>query len=322
MIIKQLVYLDALARERHFRRAADACHISQPTLSAAIAQLEAELGVMIVKRGRRFIGLTTEGDLVVAHARRILADAQALKDSLGELRAGLRGRLRLGAIPTALPLVAHITAPFSKRYPAVKLTVLSLTSQEIQSRIDNFELDVGLTYLDNEPLANVTPKPIYHEAYVVLFREDDPAAQVAQMTWAEAASLNLCLLTPDMQNRRIIDGIFRSVGCAPTPSIETNSIFNLCTHAAIPGIASIVSRQLLDFFGLPPGVKAAPLVDPAATRTIGLIVADRQPTPPLAGALFAMTDFMPDGRLEPATKPIGLTYRNAAKSAGAKPAKT
>ncbi|MDE2362375.1 MAG: LysR family transcriptional regulator [Hyphomicrobiales bacterium] len=297
-MIKQLVYLDALARERHFRRAADSCAISQPTLSAAIAQLETELGVMIVKRGRRFIGLTEEGEVVLAYARRILADAQAMKEGVAELRSGLRGTLRLGAIPTALPLVAHITAPFSRKYPGVKLTVLSLTSQEIQSRIDNFELDVGLTYLDNEPLTNVKPKPVYHEAYVVLFRDDGANAHAKTMTWADAAQLDLCLLTPDMQNRRIIDGIFRSVGHAPTPTIETNSIFNLCTHAAIPGIASIVSRQLVDFFGLPPGTRAAPLVEPATTRTIGLIVADRDPAPPLARALFAMTEFVPDTAIE------------------------
>lgn len=298
MIIKQLIYLDALARERHFRRAADACNISQPTLSAAIAQLEAELGVMIVKRGRRFIGLTEEGELALAYARRILADTQALKESVDELRRGLRGMLRLGAIPTALPLVAHITGPFSRRYPGVRLTVLSLTSQDIQQRIDNFELDVGLTYLDNEPLANVIPKPIYHESYVVLVRSDSEAARRDEVSWEEAAALNLCLLTPDMQNRRIIDGIFRSVGRSPAPSIETNSIFNLCSHAAIPGIASIVSRQLLDFFGVPPGTKALRLVQPDTMRTIGMIVADREPVPPLARALFQMTDMVDKSSLE------------------------
>ena len=73
MIIRQLVYLDALAREKHFRRAAEACHVSQPTLSAAIVQLEEELGVLIVERGRRFQGLTREGEVVLAHARRGLA---------------------------------------------------------------------------------------------------------------------------------------------------------------------------------------------------------------------------------------------------------
>lgn len=289
MIIRQLVYLDALARERHFRRAAEACHVSQPTLSAAIAQLEDELGVLIVERGRRFQGLTKEGEAVLAHARRILAESELMKESIAELREGISGRIRLGAIPTALPMVAHLTSPFSERYPQVSLTVLSLTSDEIQTRIDNFELDVGLTYLDNEPLDRVISKPIYQEAYVLLTREDGPLGAQDSISWSEAAELKLCLLTSDMQNRRIIDGIFRSVGASPRPAIETNSIFNLCSHAGIQGVASIVSLQLLEFFGVPLGTKALPLVDPDARRTIGLIVADRQPLAPLARNLMMMS---------------------------------
>ncbi|MBN8943129.1 MAG: LysR family transcriptional regulator [Rhizobiales bacterium] len=290
MIIKQLIYLDALAREKHFRRAAEACNISQPTLSTAIVQLEEELGVLIVERGRQFRGLTKEGEVVVAHARRILAESDLLKQSIAELRQGVSGRLRLGAIPTALPMVAHITGPFSARFPEVSLTVLSLTSQEIQSRIDNFELDVGLTYLDNEPLERVISKPIYQESYVLLMREDSAMAGRSEVTWEEAAKLKLCLLTADMQNRRIIDGIFRSVGQAPVPTMETNSIFNLCSHAGLLGISSIVSRQLLEFFGIPLGTKALPLVAPDAQRTIGLIVADRQPVAPLARNLLMVTE--------------------------------
>lgn len=289
MIIRQLIYLDALAREKHFRKAAEACHVSQPTLSAAIVQLEQELGVMIVERGRRFQGLTREGEVVLAHARRILAESDLMKASIAELREGVSGRIRLGAIPTALPMIAHITAPFSARYPEVSLTVLSLTSAEIQQRIDDFELDVGLTYLDNEPLDRVISKPIYLESYVLLTREDGELGARDSITWAEAAELKLCLLTADMQNRRIIDGIFRSIGRSPKPAIETNSIFNLCSHAGIQGVSSIVSIQLLEFFGLPVGTRALPLVEPTAQRTIGLIIADRQPMAPLARNLLTMT---------------------------------
>lgn len=252
---------------------------------------------MIVERGRRFQGFTKEGEVVLAHARRILAEAEIMKDSIAELREGVSGRIRLGAIPTALPMIAHITAPFSERYPAVSLTVLSLTSQEIQEGIDNFELDVGLTYLDNEPLDRVISKPIYQESYVLLTREDGPLGPRDTISWAEAAEHKLCLLTGDMQNRRIIDGIFRSVGTAPRPMIETNSIFNLCSHAGIQGVASIVSLQLLEFFGVPLGTKALSLVEPEAQRTIGLIVADRQPVAPLARNLLMMTKPVTDARL-------------------------
>jgi len=252
---------------------------------------------MIVERGRRFQGLTREGEVVLAHARRMLAEAEQMKGAIAELREGVSGRIRLGAIPTALPMIAHITAPFSARYPAVSLTVLSLTSAEIQQRIDDFELDAGLTYLDNEPLERVISKPIYLESYVLLTREDGEFGQRETISWAEAAELKLCLLTSDMQNRRIIDGIFRSVGQAPRPAIETNSIFNLCSHAGMQGVSSIVSLQLLEFFGVPVGTKALPLVEPAAQRTIGLIVADRQPMAPLARNLLTMTRPVADAAL-------------------------
>ncbi|MDR3493174.1 MAG: LysR family transcriptional regulator [Ancalomicrobiaceae bacterium] len=290
MILKHLVYLDALARERHFRRAAEACNVSQPTLSAALTQLETELGVMIVERDRQFKGLTHEGELVLAHARRILAGAEVLRQSVAEGRQGVSGRLRLGAIPTALPMIAEVTGPYCERFPNVSLTVLSLNSHEIERRIAEFELDAGITYLDNEPLENVIVNPIYQESYVLLVRDDDPGlTSQTEIAWIEAAPLKLCLLTPDMQNRRIIDGIFRSVGQVPVPVIETNSIFNLCTHARLPGIASVVPRQLLEFFGTPIGTRALPLVRPEARRTIGLIVADRTPLPPIARNLMDMT---------------------------------
>ncbi len=302
MVIRQLVYLDALAREKHFRRAAEACHVSQPTLSGAIAQLESELGVMIVERGRRFQGLTKEGEVVLAHARRILAEADLLHASITELKQGLSGRIRLGVIPTALPMVAHITAPFSERFPDVTITVLSLTSSEIMGRLANFELDVGLSYLDNEPLDRVVSKPIYEESYMLLTRKDGPLGDRDSIGWSEAATLKLCLLTTDMQNRRIIDGIFRSVGQMPRPAIETNSIFNLCSHAGIQGVSSIVSLQLLEFFGIPLGTKAIKLVDPDARRTIGLIAADRQPFPPLPRNLMMMSRAISEVSL-PRTKP-------------------
>src|SRR5271170_7358337 len=117
MVIKQLVYLLALAREKHFGLAAERSHISQPTLSAAIRQLEAELGVSIVERGNRFIGFTPEGERVLEHARRIVADCDVMRQDLNEMRHGLTGRLRIGAVPTALPIMALITGPFTEKHP-------------------------------------------------------------------------------------------------------------------------------------------------------------------------------------------------------------
>lgn len=117
MLLRQLEYLVALARERHFARAAAACYVSQPSLSAAIRRLEHELNVPIVRRGRRYEGLTPEGEVVLAWAHRILAEGDALRHELSALGDGLAGTLRLGVVPTALPAASLLTTPFCDRHP-------------------------------------------------------------------------------------------------------------------------------------------------------------------------------------------------------------
>ena len=288
MVLKQLIYLVALARERHFARAAKACHVSQPTLSAAICQLEEELGAPIVERGHRFNGLTREGQSVLEHAQRIIAECEGLTQDLGALKEGLIGRLRVGAIPTVLPVVALITAAFHARYPLATIAVLSRNSQEIQRGIDDFELDIGLTYLDNEPLERVRTAPLYREEYILLAPNKGPFADRSTVTWSEAATVPLCLLTPDMQNRRIIDGIFRAVGATPRPTLETNSIFNLCSSVSAGHWSSIMPKALLQVFGMPEDTRALRLTEPETVRTIGMIMADREPPAPLARSMFAM----------------------------------
>ena len=304
MLLRQFEYLVALAREKHFGRAAEACRVTQPTLSAAIQQLELEIGAPLIERGHRFVGLTPQGTLALEHAQRILAEAEDMRRRLEEMDKGLSGRLRLGVIPTALPIVSHLASPFYVRFPRVSVTILSRNSQEIQRGLEDFELDAGVSYLDNEPMDNVRVKPIYNEEYLFLTPADSEFASLESITWKQAADAPLCLLTPDMQNRRIIDGVFRSVGATPKPSVETNSIFNLVSHASQGLWSSIVPRQLLQFFGIPANTRAIELVEPTARRTIGYVVANRDPPSTLVRNLLAMpipTDI--GGLISPARKP-------------------
>jgi DNA-binding transcriptional LysR family regulator len=226
--------------------------------------------------------------VALEHAHRILAEVENLQRGLEEIDKGLTGRLRIGVIPTALPIVSQLTGPFYARFPGVTVAVISMNSQEIDRGIEEFELDVGLTYLDAEPLGHVKAKPVCLEEYLFLTPATGPFADRTQVTWREAAVTPLCLLTPDMQNRRIIDGVFRSVGAKPVPAVETNSIFNLVSHVSAGQWSAIVPRQLLRFFGVPEGTRAIELTEPVAQRTIGLIMSDREPPSPLARNLFAM----------------------------------
>src|SRR3984885_6357397 len=191
MVLRQLEYLAALARERHFGRAAEACHVSQPTLSAAIRLLEDDLGAPIVDRGHRYVGLTPQGQVVLEHAHRILAEAENLRRGLSEIDKGLTGRLRIGAIPTALPIVSQLTGPFYVRFPGVTVAVISMTSQEIDRGIQEFELDVGLTYLDAEPMAHVKAKPVCVEEYLFLTPASGALAGRTHVTWGGGAETPL-----------------------------------------------------------------------------------------------------------------------------------
>ena len=217
-MIDKLEMFIALANERHFGRAAEACRVTQPSLSGAIRQLEDQLGVQLVFRGSRFQGLTPEGQRVLDWARKIVGDVRALKDEMRTVHAGLSGNLRLGVIPTALPMVADLTGPFIARHPNVRVTILSRTSTEILAGIESLELDAGITYLDNEPLGRVAQVPLYTEFYRLLCAQSSPLASRPSVTWSDVAGEPLCLLTSDMQNRRIINQHLLEAGTRPAPT--------------------------------------------------------------------------------------------------------
>ena len=286
-MIDKLEMFIALANERHFGRAAEVCGVTQPTLSSAIKQLEDQLGVQLVFRGSRFQGLTPEGQRVLDWGRRIVGDMRALKDEMRTVRAGLSGNLRIGVIPTALPMVAQLTGPFTAKHPNVRVSILSRTSVEILTGIESLDLDAGITYLDNEPLGRVAQVPLYAEFYRLLCAPGTPLADRDQVTWAEVAEQPLCLLTGDMQNRRIVNQHLAEAGAAIIPQIESNSTIALTSHVLTGRWSSIVPRQLAQMFTAGGQLRAIPIVAPEVEHLVGLITARRDPLTPVLAALIA-----------------------------------
>jgi DNA-binding transcriptional LysR family regulator len=286
-MIDKLEFVLALAREQHFGRAAEACNVSQPTLSAGIKQLEDTFGVLLVQRGSRFRGFTPEGERVLEWARRIVADTRTMRQEVDALKHGLAGHLQIAAIPTALAMTAMLTTPYRAKHPNVRFTIVSRTSIQVLSTLENLEVDAGLTYVDNEPLGNVNMIPLYYEEYRLLTSSSGELGNREKVTWAEVGKVPLCLLTPDMQNRRIIDRLLRSAGAEPSPTLESNSMIVLFAHVRTGKWASIMPAKLAETLGLTESVRAIPIVEPAATHAIGLVVPDREPTTPLIKALIA-----------------------------------
>jgi DNA-binding transcriptional LysR family regulator len=286
-MLDKLEYLMALSREEHFGRAAESCGVTQPTLSAGIKQLEEQLGVMLVRRGSRFIGFTPEGQRTLDWARRIVGDSRAMRQEITALKKGLTGRLKIAAIPTALAMVAAITTPYRARHPDVRFTILSQNSIQVLTHLENLEIDAGITYLDNEPLGRVSTVPLYQERYQLLTSPDAPLGNRERVTWAEVARVPLCLLTPDMQNRRIMDELLRSAGGDPQPTLESNSVVVLFAHVRTGRWATVMPSKLAETLGLTDTIRAIPIMEPEAVHTIGLVVPAREPMTPLAAALVA-----------------------------------
>jgi DNA-binding transcriptional LysR family regulator len=320
-MIDKLEFIIALAREEHFGRAAEVCGVSQPTLSAGIKSLEDMFGVMLVQRGSRFRGFTTEGERVLEWARRIVGDARAMRQDVDALKRGLVGHIRIAAIPTALAMTAMLTTPYRAKHPEVRFTILSRTSIQTLSLLENLEVDAGLTYLDNEPLGRVKTVLLYQEEYRLLTSAESAFGNRDFVTWAEVGKIPLCLLTPDMQNRRIIDGLLRSAGAEPSPTLESNSMIVLFAHVRTGRWASIMPAKLAETLGLTDSVRSIPIVEPAATHAVGLVVPDREPTTPLITALVAEARQLAKTLDQPSRLPSDASAINPSHPAGSETAK-
>lgn len=285
-LIEKLELLLALAKERHFGRAAEVCGVTQPTMSTGLKQLEEILGVMLVHRGSRFVGFTPEGERALDWARRIVSDARAMRQDINSLKDNLTGELRIAAIPTALGMVASLTTPFRAQHPDVRFQIVSCTSVEVLGLLENLEVDAGLTYIGNEPLGKVRTIPLYRESYRLLTSPDGMFGDRKTVTWKEVAQVPLCLLTPDMQNRRIIDRALREAGAEAVPTLTSNSIIVLYTHVKTGRWSSVMPAKLADTLGLSDAVRTIPIVEPDVTYDIGLVVSPRDPLTPLLSALI------------------------------------
>ena len=280
MFIRQAHYLLALARTGHFGRAAEICHVSQPSLSSGIQQLEEELGIILIQRGQRFQRFTPEGERLLVWARKLVRDWEGMRQEAALCGQSLSGRLRIGAIPTTLAVAPLLTEPYQTRLPGVAVQLKSLSSEALMRGLEQFELDVGVTYLEDPRLKGFKQLPLYWERHVLLVRDAGDFAGCDSLAWSDIADLPLCLLSPDMQNRRLIDAAFREAGVLPNIKLETDSVFALYSHVRCAGLYSIVPHSLLSLFEMRQEVTAIPLL-PEVSRQIGLIANRQEPELPL-----------------------------------------
>jgi DNA-binding transcriptional LysR family regulator len=276
-MLDKLEFLLALDREKHFGRAADSCGVAQPTLSLGIQSLEEMLNVPLVRRSSRFLGFTPEGERVLVWARRMVGDAHAMRQEIFGMQRGVGSLIRLAAVPSAMSVVSTLTTPFQERHPGTRFMVLSRPSDALVHLLHQRDIDAGITYLDNDPLTDTITIPMYREQYLLLTTKDSPLASAQSVGWSEVVKLPLCLLTRDLQYRRIIDDTLKGLDLEPMPAIETDSEAALISHVLTGNWVSVVPRSMVDALHARDALHAIPVVNPEISHTLGLVVSDRFP---------------------------------------------
>ncbi|MBT0957297.1 LysR family transcriptional regulator [Alphaproteobacteria bacterium KMM 3653] len=269
--LRDMQLLVALARHKHFARAAADCGISQPAFSMRIRNLETEMDTAIVRRGNRFEGFTEEGEVILRWGRKMLEDAKAMGQEVGSVRGAVSGTLTIGVVPTALAYAAQIPALLRAEYPDVVPRILSATSLQIFQGMEDGTLDAGVTYGEGVPPDMEAPLPLYQERYVLLVPAALAPRAEGAATWAEAAAVPLTLLEPGMQNRRILNGVFAGIGAEPQVVMESNT-FTACLAPVVEGVAAtIVPEALVEALWLGEETRALPLTKPEESKAICLV---------------------------------------------------
>lgn len=280
MNLRQLRYLVAVADERHFTRAAAREHVAQPALSQQIRALEAELGVTLVQRTTRRVAMTQAGELLVARARRALAELDAAQAELQSLAGLHAGRLSVGALHTMGPVdLSLLLARFHDRYPAIELTVREQSSEELATMLRDDEVDLAfLSVTERIQSRGLALRPLVSEELVVALTCDHRLASSAALRLADLADEPFISFREGARLRELLMTAAAAVGFEPRIALESNEsrrIRGLVSRGL--GVA-ILPRS--DAEGPGAAVAVCDLVDPPLTRDVTLASrAERHPSP-------------------------------------------
>ncbi|MEY9335479.1 DNA-binding transcriptional LysR family regulator [Pseudomonas protegens] len=284
--IKQLKFLIALEQTRHFGQAAARCHITQPTLSMRLRNLEDELDLILVTRGQRFEGFTEAGERVLAWAKTLLAAHDGLFAEAAACRGQLVGKLRLGLVPLSGFNPISYVQQLSSSFPELQFSLSSMSSDRIIEDIGNNQLDLGVCYLDHVNPNYLDFFEIGETRVGLLYDTRHFHFEGTEMSWEDAAELPLGMLSTGMHYRKSIDLSFRSRGLNPQPILESDSTYQLfqaihegfcCSIMPLDsGLDSPIEN--LAFIQLPDASVLAPL---------GLVMRKTEPRSAIAEKCFA-----------------------------------
>ncbi|MFP6562431.1 transcriptional regulator CynR [Paraburkholderia sp. B3] len=245
MLLRHIRYLLAVAKHRNFTRAAEALHVSQPTLSQQIRQLEDMLGTQLFDRSGRTVQLTDAGEAYVRYAQRALQDLEAGQRAIHDVQELTRGSLRLATTPTFTAyLIGPLLEKYNRRYPNLTLNVIEMSQERMEALLSEDELDVGIAF-DDIQSPDIEAQVLFVEALAMVVGKTHPHAKTrAPLTLKEFRNEALVLLNDHFATRHYIDRYCRQHGIAPRIAIEANSISAVIELVSRSKLATILPADI------------------------------------------------------------------------------
>ncbi|MFG2209428.1 transcriptional regulator CynR [Streptomyces sp. NPDC048638] len=266
--LRHLRYLLAVAQHGNFTRAAEDLHISQPTLSQQIKQLERTLGVQLLDRTGRTVRLTDAGEAYVHHARRALRDLAAGERAVHDVQDLSRGHLRLALTPTFTAyLIGPLTADLHARHPGITLTVQEMTQDRIESALLADHVDLGIAFQDPH-LPGVTATALFTETLSLVIGAHRPDTGPRPLPVRHLAEHQLALLSGDFATRSHIDAYFAQQHVTPRITVEANSVQALTEIVQRTPLATVLPDAITHDH---PDLTPIALDPPLPTRTVALL---------------------------------------------------
>jgi LysR family transcriptional regulator, cyn operon transcriptional activator len=268
MELRHLRYFLAVAQTRSFTRAAERLHVTQPTLSHQIKQLESQIGTILFERAAKDVELTAAGRLFRPYCERILKEIESSVLAVSELEGLMRGTLRMGVFHSfSNSLLPPILAEFALRYPGVHMVARLVPRVEMERELLSGALDLAVAYT-SEDTEHIVAERLFEEALVLVVGSEHPCAGKQALPMHELAKLPLVLLTQEFGARQFVDRFWAAAGLKPHIVLEMNAIEPILSTIRKSRLASVLSAgAVVDRRGL----HLVALTEPPPRRTVALL---------------------------------------------------
>lgn len=266
--LRHIRYFLAVVEESHFTRAAERLHVSQPTLSQQIRELEAELGAPLFDRIGKRVRLTAAGEIFREHAQRAAKEIEEARVAISELEGLKRGEIIVGVVQTVNTyLIPGVVARFSAAYPSIRVEVRELASGQIEAGIIAGSLNLGIGFVPPQD-EKIEAERLFGEDLVLVVPSGHRLAERKRVRMRELDGEPLVMLSPAYCTRRLVDESLRESGARPRIMVEMNTIDGILATVREGGAATVLPALAAQGTS---GVRAVALTEPTPRRAVGLM---------------------------------------------------